>query len=71
MCVISVVHDFTAKWIPVETWTPNMLSEYEEILRRLEEIDKKLNLPECNPDKARFLEQIRERLDSIEEKISS
>ena len=68
MCTYSMVHDW-AQTIPLDTWTRPLFSEYQELIRRLEEIDKKLNLPECNPNKGEFIKEIEKRLDRLEKTI--
>lgn len=68
MCTYSMVHDW-AQQIPPQHWNRPMLNEYQELIRRLEEIDKKLNLPNCNPNKGEFLKAIEERLDRIERRL--
>lgn len=69
MCTYSMVHEFMHQHIPDDWWTRPRLNEYEELIRRLKEIDDKLGLPDCNPNKGEFLEEIRRRLDAIEKKI--
>lgn len=69
MCTYSLVHEFMNKNIPENWWTIPRLNEYDELIRRLKEIDDKLNLPDCNPNKGEFLEEIRRRLTNIENKL--
>lgn len=67
MCAVSMIHDFAKKWYEKDTWTKPKLDDYKEIVRRLDEIDKKLGLEACEPNKAEFIQEIEDRLTSIEE----
>lgn len=68
MCVVSNVYDF-AKWIPQESWNNDLYVQFLDLLRKVEEIDRKLNQPDCeNPAKAAFLKDVEARLKRLEEK---
>lgn len=71
MCSVSFVHDYTRQHHPATDpwWTPQKLHGYEEVIRRLQEIDDKLKLAPCDPEKAKFVEEVRERLARIEKTI--
>ena len=67
MCVVSVTHDYMRTHIPLQQWTRPMFSEYQEIIRRLTELDKKLNQPDCeDPAKAAWMQEVEERLEALE-----
>lgn len=70
MCVVSMIHDWASK-LPTQTWDPNLLDLYHDLLRRVNEIDAKLGLPNCeSPEKAAFLKEIEERVKKLEEKVN-
>lgn len=47
-----------------------MLSEYQEIIRQLKEIDRKLGNPDCETEeKTEFLKNIEKRLKALEDRI--
>ncbi len=67
MCAVSATHDYMSKNVPLDTWTRSMFNEYQEIIRRLGELDEKLNQPDCpDPAKAAWMKQVEERLDTLE-----
>lgn len=66
MCTYSMVHDFAREYIPTKLWDNTMLEAYKELIRRLKEIDDKLNLPDCNPNKGEFLKEIEEQIREID-----
>lgn len=71
MCSVSAVHDFMHQNHPPTDpwWSRPKLEGYEEIIRRLQEIDDKLKLEACDPEKARFIQEVRDRLDRIEKQV--
>ena len=66
MCVMSMVHEFNNTYIPQQVWTTPMLDDYKKIIEKLEEIDRKLELAECDPDKAKYIKKIEKRLKALE-----
>ena len=69
MCTVSMVYDF-ARTIPQEQWTRPQFGEFQDLIRRLDEIDRKLGLADCaDPEKAKFLESIEKRLKAIEDQL--
>lgn len=67
MCMVSVVFDY-GRTVPPTSWTPDTWSQYQEILRKIEELDKKLGEPECHdPEKATWMKDIEDRLKALEE----
>ena len=69
MCTVSMIHDW-AKNIPDPQWTRPMFNEYNELIRRLDEIDKKLGLANCeDPEKAAFIKRIEKRLNKLEKLV--
>lgn len=69
MCVVSYVHDYMSKQVPITYWTPPVFDEYKDILERLARLDEHLNQPDCeSPEKAAYLKKIEERLARLEKK---
>ena len=78
MCAVSLVSDHYGQhptqpfqWPPVlpQTlpWTPEVFNELKEVMRRLDEIDKKLGLQHCeDPKKAEWMKSIEKRLKKVE-----
>ncbi len=63
MCAVSVIHDYMRERVPVERWTPSAFDLFQEVLGKLGELDVALSDPDCeDPQKAQYLDQIRERL---------
>lgn len=69
MCAVSAVYDYYRQNVPITQWTPDTFSEMQEIIRRLDELDRKLDQHECHdPAKAEWVRDVEERLQRIEEK---
>jgi hypothetical protein len=51
--------------IPSPPWPIDKLIEFEDLLRRVKELEDKLGCP-CEPDKPDYLALLRERIDAIE-----
>lgn len=69
MCAVSMVHDYMRTNVPYEAWTRPMFNEYQEIIRRLEKLDEKLEQPDCpDPEKAAWMKEVEERLVKLEAK---
>lgn len=67
MCTYSVISEYGQFRIAPEQWTRPVWSEYQEILRRLTELDKKLDQPDCvDPAKVEWMAAIEERLRKLE-----
>jgi hypothetical protein len=67
MCAASMVIDYGRQYIHMNDWTIPTYNEFTEILRRVNELDKKLNQPECHdPEKAKWMKEVEERLSTLE-----
>jgi hypothetical protein len=72
MCSVSATHDYFARHVPIQQWTRPMFNEYQEIIRRLGELDKKLNQPDCeDAHKAEWTRRVEERLAALEREAVS
>ena len=68
MCAVSVVLDYMDKRVPLESWTIPIYSDFQEIIRRLEELDKKLDQADCiDPRKEKLLGRIERHLEALTE----
>lgn len=66
MCMVSAVMDY-GKQIPQHQWTLGTFADYQEVLRRLEALDKKLDQPDCHgPAKALWMKEVEARLSALE-----
>lgn len=65
MCCVSVVSEYFDQ---INQWTPTTTYfEYQEILKRLEALDKRLSQRDCvDPNKQVWQRQIEERLLALE-----
>jgi hypothetical protein len=52
---------------PTNPWPIDRLKEYEEMLRRIKELEDKLGCP-CEPNKADYLDLLKKRIEALEEK---
>lgn len=67
MCMVSVVFDY-GKTIPQTSWTPDTWTQFQEILKRIEELDTKLDQPDCHdPSKAAWMREVEDRLKKLED----
>jgi len=67
MCAVSVIHDYMRTNTTPETWTRPAFNEFQEVIRRLDDLDKKLGQPDCHdPQKAAWMEEVEHRLQKIE-----
>ncbi len=67
MCTVSALFDYGRQRIPANEWTPDSFSMFKDIIRRLEQLDQKLNQPDCHdPTKAEWMKAIEERLRKLE-----
>lgn len=53
-------------WTP--PWTIDRLKEFEELLKRVKELEDKLGCP-CEPNKADYLALLRERIEKLELRV--
>lgn len=68
MCAVSATMDYFRTTVPVQQWTRPAFDEAKEILRRLEELDKKLDQADCHdPAKAAWMREVEERLQRLED----
>ncbi len=66
MCMVSVIYDY-GKRIPGGNWTHDSFSHFKEVIRRLDELDRKLSQPDCHdPAKAAWMREIEKRLSDVE-----
>jgi len=64
--MVSAVLDY-GKTIPMQQWTYPAWNQFTEILRRIEELDAKLDQPDCeDPAKAAWMREVEERLRRLE-----
>ena len=67
MCTVSAMLDHGRTRIPLRDWTRPAWTEFQEIIRRLEVLDQKLNQPDCvDPKKAEWMQLVEERLQKLE-----
>ena len=67
MCVVSVVQQWSGTQVPQENWTRPIFNEYQEIIKKLEELDRKLGFGNCeDPAKAAWMKSVEERLKALE-----
>ena len=65
MCFVSLVLTGMQERTQPAQYNWPIFNEFQEILRRLESIDKKLGQPECHdPEKEKFLQKIQKELES-------
>ena len=65
-----MVHDYARERINPIQWTPSIWIDFTEILRKLDELDKKLGQPECHdPAKAAWMKEIEAKLAALEDKV--
>ena len=66
MCAVSVVLDYMGG-VSIESWTRPVYEDFQQIIGQLEELDRKLDQPDCvDPQKEEILKRIEERLDRLE-----
>ncbi len=67
MCAVSAMHDYFRTQVPVEAWTPGLMSEYQEIIQRLQALDVAFKQPDCaDADKAAWMREVQDRLAVLE-----
>ena len=66
MCIVSGVLDY-GRTIPFDNWSVPKFNEYADIIRRLDELDRKLGEPNCErPGKRAWMRGIERRLADLE-----
>jgi hypothetical protein len=69
MCAVSAVHDNYHWNVPQQQWTQPLFNEYQDIIRRLDALDKKLGQKDCeDPSKAHWMAEVQARLSKLEGK---
>lgn len=61
MCAVSMMYDYMQRNVPPISpyWTQPNLSDFKEIIRRLDNLDRKLDQKDCvDPDKAKYLADV-------------
>lgn len=56
-----------APLVPVQPWELEKLIEFQDLLRRVKELEDKLGCP-CEPNKADYLELLRKRIEELEKR---
>lgn len=72
MCVVSMVVEGLQQQypVPVQFWPPPTVLEVSDILKRLDAIDKKLGLRDCDDaDKIVWRKQLDERVKALEREM--
>ena len=54
---------------PVNPWPLDRLKEFEDLLRRVKELEDQLGCP-CEPNKADYLAILRDRIEALEKKVA-
>lgn len=66
MCMVSMT-SVAGSQILIDTWTRPAFNEYQEILKRIEALDKKLGQPDCvDPAKEAWMRDVEKRLAALE-----
>jgi hypothetical protein len=65
MCTYSMVHDW-ARTLPPDVWTPIRIKEYEDLIEALKKIDDMMGLPDCNPNKGEWLQELKKKIEAAE-----
>jgi|ERR1700721_1590134 len=55
---------------PINPWSLERLKEFEDLLRRVHELEEKLGCP-CEPNKADYLSLLKERIEALEKLTAS
>lgn len=68
MCATSaIIREFMTQYPPVQHWPQPLLIDAQEIIRRLDALDKKIGAKDCyEPTKADFLKSLDDRLKKLE-----
>ena len=66
MCAVSVILGYMDQQVSLESWTRPVYDDFRQIIQQLEELDRKLNQPDCtDPQKKKILKRIEEQLDRL------
>lgn len=68
MCVVSVIiKESQAQWGGIQGWPLQQVSEMQQIIQKLAEIDRKLGAKDCiDPVKEKFLADLDKRVEALE-----
>lgn len=72
MCIVSMVTTgIQEQYPPLKQWPYQQVVDMSEVLKKLDALDKKLGNKECyEPVKDKFLQELAERLEHLEEQVS-
>lgn len=72
MCTLSVVTDMAyQQWGHLNSWPLPESKTILDVLRKLDEMDKKLGAPECVDDrKDDFIRRLEQRIEELERKLA-
>lgn len=71
MCVVSMINDYGRERIQPWKWTPKNWVDYQELVKKAEEVDKALEQPDCDdPQKLVWTQDIQKQIDEVEAKKS-
>jgi hypothetical protein len=66
MCAVSATMEYMQR-IPIDKWDRPAFNDFQEVIRRLEALDAKLDQPDCHdPAKAEWMRAVEERLEKLE-----
>ena len=69
MCAVSVIQDYWRNTTNPQDWTRSAWIDYQEILNRLAELDRKMGQPNCEDStKAEWMQEVERRLAELERK---
>lgn len=67
MCSVSATYDYFRQNVPLDQWTRPVYNDFQEVIRRLDALDKKLDQEDCHdPAKAEWMRAVERRLDALE-----
>lgn len=70
MCTVSLMME-AGRNIPPSQWDSSSFFQFQEIIQRLEQLDKKLGQPDCHdPAKAAWMKEVEDRLSRLEPKCT-
>jgi hypothetical protein len=68
MCSVSVLHQYWKDNTQPAQWTKPMLTEYQEVIRRLDKLDEALGQKDCiDPAKAAWMREVEARIATLED----
>lgn len=73
MCIVSVISEaLPNQGILWQYWPPQQILDLSEVIKKLDSIDKKLGLKDCNdPIKESFLSELAKRVEAIEKRLTT